>query len=344
MRWLLWVVVAAGVLWSGVWFAASSALDRAVRAAQAGLAAQGIVASDQGIAVRGFPNRLDLTVTSPRLADPVTGAAYGAPFMQLFTLVYRPWHLIVALPPEQRLTLPGGTEALLRAGKLRASLVAEPALSLPLDRLVLAGEALALTLAGPAAGPAKGPVTIEAAALNLASRRDPSRAGWHEIGLEISALSPDPAVLAALPPGTGLPPAVDFIRLRAFAGLSAPLDRHAGRTRPHLTALELREASLRWGGLTVSARGALAADAAGQAEGRIDIRIEPWPLALRAAVASGLLRPELAPTWAEMARRLAETSPDPDRLDLPLTFARGRMALGPLPLGPAPFLGRGAGG
>jgi hypothetical protein len=134
------------------------------------------------------------------------------------------------------------------------------------------------------------------------------------------------------------------VRLRAFAGLSAPLDRFAGQTRPGLTALELREASLRWGALTVSARGQVAADAEGLAEGRIDIRIAPWPLALEAAVAAGLIRPELAPTWAEIARRLAEGSADPDRLDLPLTLARGRAALGPLPLGPAPRLAPGPGG
>ncbi|HMO70657.1 MAG TPA: DUF2125 domain-containing protein [Paracoccaceae bacterium] len=340
MRWLLWVVVAAGLIWSGVWYAASVALDRAARQAVAAAGAQGLIVAEEGIAVRGFPNRLDLTVTAPRLADPVTGAAWQAPFVQLFALVYRPWHLIAALPAGQRLTLADGTAMVVEAGRLQASVVLEPVSALPLDRAVLAGEGLALVLERPEAAPA----ALAASRLNLAMRRDPSRAGWHEIGLVVADLAPDAAVMAALPPGAGLPPAIGAIRLRAFAGLTAPLDRFAGETRPRLTALELREASLRWGALTVTAEGAVVADAAGQAEGRIDIRIEPWPLALDAAVAAGLIRAELAPTWAELARRLAETSPDPARLDLPLTFARGRTAIGPLPLGPAPFLAPAAGG
>lgn len=340
MRWLLWVVVAAGAIWSGVWFAASAALDRAARAAFAGAGAQGILASEAGIAVRGFPNRLDLTVTAPRLADPMTGAAWEAPFAQGFALVYRPWHLIGVVPAGQRLTLPDGTALTVERGTARASLVFDLATALPLDRFVLAwdGPAVVRERAG------LPPVAVAADSLRLATRRDPSRALWHEIGLEVAGLAPDAAVTAALPAGSGLPGAIEAVRLRAFAGLSAPLDRFAGQTRPGLTGLELREASLRWGALTVSAQGALAADAEGLAEGRVDIRIEPWPLALEAAVAAGLVRPELAPTWAEVARRLAETSPDPQRLDLPLTFARGRMALGPLPLGPAPRLAPGAGG
>ncbi|QYK42956.1 MAG: DUF2125 domain-containing protein [Paracoccaceae bacterium] len=339
MRWLVWVVVGAAVLWGGLWFAMATAVSRGTAAAFDQMSAQGLLAERAGIAVNGFPNRLDLTVTEPRLSDPVTGTGWTAPFVQVFTLTWKPWHIIAAFPPEQRLALPGASVTL-ASDRLQASLVVQPSAALPLDRLAVAGDALHLTLAPGAAAPA----TLAVRTLRLGTRRDPSRADTHEIGLDLSGIAPDPAFFAALPPGTTLPGEIDRLRVVAFAGLSAPLDRFAGDARPQLLRLDLREASLGWGGIAFWAEGSLAPDAEGFAEGRIDIRLTGWRAALDAAVAAGLIRPEIAPTWAEFARRLAETSPDPDRLDLPLTLGRGRMSLGPLPLGPAPRLTGTAGG
>lgn len=344
MRWLIWAVVAAALVWSGVWLAGSTVLRRAAGDAAQDLVARGLAERAPDVAVRGYPNRLDLTLSGIALADPASGLRYEAPFLQVFALVYRPWHVIAALPPEQRLTLPDGTAATLTAGRLRLSVVAEPATALPLDRLVFEGEGLRLVLAGPEApapaaagtGAATG---LALATLQLATRRDPSRLNWHELDLAAAGLAPDPAFFAALPEGRSLPPEIARLHLRAFAGLSAPLDRFAGRTMPRLAALDLTEALLDWGTLRISAAGSLAPDAQGLAEGRIDIRIDDWPAALDAAVAAGLIRPEIAPTWAEFARRLTEGSDDPMRLDLPLVYARGRASLGPLPLGPAPRLG-----
>lgn len=341
MRWLTWAVVVAAVLWSGYWFAGSTALDRGVREAFAGATRQGALATHAGLGVSGFPNRFDLTVTRPRLGDPVTGIAWSAPFVQVFTMTWQPWHIIAALPSEQVIVTPGA-EATLTSDRLRASVVFMPRPALPLDRMTLAGEGLALDLAPLEAAPAR--LTLERA--QLSTRLDPSRANTHEVALDLAGLAPGPGFRAALPPGTDLPDRADTAGLRAFVTFSAPLDRHAGTTRPTITALDLREARLAWGAIALSAQGSIAADDAGLAAGRIDIRLDGWETALAAATAAGLVRPEIAPTWAEFARRLSELSAPPgtspgtvqDRLDLPLTFANGRMSLGPLPLGPAPRL------
>ncbi|MFN3971435.1 MAG: DUF2125 domain-containing protein [Gemmobacter sp.] len=333
MRWLISVVVVAALLWAGLWFAASTALRRGTVAGFDAMNAQGLVASRSDIAVMGFPNRLDLTLTEPRFLDPVTGVGYDAPFLQLFAMTWRPWHLIAAFPPEQRLTSPAG-EAALGAGRLQASLIVTPSTTLPLDRLALAGDALVLSLAPLDAAPSR--ITLDS--LRLGTRRDPSRANTHEIGLDIAGITPDPAFRAALPDASDLPERIERLRIVAFAGLSAPLDRHAGETRPGLTRLDLREARFAWGPILVTAEGSILPDATGLAEGRIDIRLTGWQSALDAAIAAGLIRPEIAPTWAELARRLSDTSPDPARIDLPLTMSRGRMSLGPFPLGPSPRL------
>lgn len=349
MRWLVWLVIGAATVWGGLWFAASTALDRGARGAFAGMTARGMMANHAGIAVRGFPSRLDLTVTAPRLADPVTGAAYAAPFLQAFTLTWRPWHMIAAFAPEQTITTPAG-EARLTAARMQASLVLEPAAALPLDRMTLTADELTMMLTATAVpGVAGRTARIAADSLRFATRRDPTRTDTHEIGLEILDIAPDPAFLAGLsagaaPSGTMLPATITRLRITALAGLTAPLDRFADQTRPALRSLELTEATLDWGPLALTASGALVADADGLAEGRIDIAIVGWQAALDAATAAGLITPEVAPTWAELARRLTEDTPDPARLDLPLAMARGRMTLGLFPLGPAPRMLPGAAG
>ena len=81
------------------------------------------------------------------------------------------------------------------------------------------------------------------------------------------------------------------------------------------------------------------ANAEGLAEGRIELRLSNWRKAIPVAVALGLVTPEVAPTWENVFAVLSEQSASPEDLDLPLVFQRGRMSLGPLPLGPAPRLG-----
>ena len=76
----------------------------------------------------------------------------------------------------------------------------------------------------------------------------------------------------------------------------------------------------------------------GFASGRIDFRIENWRQIPALVVALGLVRPEMGDAISRGVEALARDGGNPDRLDLPLIFADGRMSLGPLPLGAAPRL------
>jgi hypothetical protein len=326
MRWLLWAVLIAAAAWSGLWFAGARTLDGAVADALSSAAPNVAV---QAHSVAGFPNRFDLTLTEPRLTDPVSGIAWSAAFVQVFALSYRPWHTIFALPTEQRLDWPEGG-LVLRAKKLQASLVLRPTQALPLDRLIVVGDGLEVR---PDFG-----AGARVASVHFATRLDPTRLNAHQIGLEVSGIAPDAVVLATLPQGSDLPAVTDTLRLDAIASFSAPLDRFAAETLPLLTQFDLTALSFRWGEIALEGEGALSPDANGFAEGRIALRLDHWRKAIDAAVALGALRAEIAPTWAEFARRLAEAGGNPDRLELPLIFAGGRMSLGPIPLGPAPRL------
>ena len=73
MRAILWLVLGLGVVWGSYWFVGSNVVENAAIDWFAHAADQGIAATEDGISVAGFPNRFDMTVTNPHLADPATG-------------------------------------------------------------------------------------------------------------------------------------------------------------------------------------------------------------------------------------------------------------------------------
>jgi hypothetical protein len=326
MRAIFTLVGVLAVAWCGYWFVGARFVTQAAEAALVQAREQGLRAEATDVTVRGFPNRFDLTVSSPDLADPASGFGWTAPFVQILALTYRPWHVIAAFAPEQQVTTPAGIFTL-TAGKLQASLRARPTRALPLDRMTLVGSDLTLL--------APGGVRMTAPELRFATRDLEGTGLRHEIGLELTGLAPDPGWL---PEGTGLPAVLDRLHLDADLVFSAPIDRNAPQTRPELTGLSLHEGLLIWGDLALHAKGNLVPDAAGLAEGSLTLRATNWQRLLPAMVAAGLLKPEVAQTWTRMLSVMAQQSGDPSTIDLTLRFAQGRVSLGPLPLGPAPRL------
>ena len=325
MRALLWIATVLVVVWSGYWFTGKTAVERGFTAFLQQAPARGLDVSQAGFSIMGYPNRFDLTVTEPRLTDRHSETQWEAPFVQVFSLSYKPWHVIAAFAPEQTIRTPA-EDITLQSGKLQASVVVTPSSALTLDRTTIVGDAIR-------AESSLGWV-VAADQMRAATRLDPSRTNAYIIGLELLGLTPDPALTARL---SDFPTQISAARIDATATLSAPLDRFAAETRPHLTSLILREALLTWGELAMSAKGDLAIVNA-MPEGRIDIRVTGWRNLVTLATSLGLISPDVAPTALGMMQALATSSGDPNILEMPLIFANGRMMLGPLPLGPAPRL------
>lgn len=324
MRALLWITTAAAVVYGGYWVAGSTAMRRGAVAALTDLQAQGI-AGPAEISLRGFPSRFDLTVEPVALRR---GAVeWSAPFVQLFMLAYRPTHLIAVWPHEQRLTL-AGLPLAITSTDMRASAVVGVSADLPLDRTVFIARDLAVH-----AGADLGILLAEA---RLATRADPTGL-THQLGAELSGLTLSPALRTAADPEGTLPQIIDRLRLDAALTLDRPLDRHAASALPRPVALTLRDLSLGWGDMRLTASGQLDRGADGRLMGRIEIDADHWREILALAVATGLVRAELAPTYAAALEQLAAVSgPDPDRLQVPLVFSGGWITLGPLPIGIAP--------
>jgi hypothetical protein len=330
MRKLLFLLILGTLLWSGYWFAGSSALRQGAEQWFSDQTARGMRAEKTALSVAGFPNRFDLTVEGLDLADPASGISWQAPFVQVFAMTWKPWHIIAALPPTQVIRLPD-QDITLAAEGLRASARARPTTDLPLAAVIVeSGRFTASTTLGQTFGADFAQASLRAVEGAQAS---------YDLGLDIGGLAPDPVLMAGLTADSGLPATLSVIHLVLRATLTAPLDRHAGETRPQPLALEVREALIEWGELSLTASGGVAPDAMGYAAGRVEIAITNWERLVPVLVASGAVKPELAQTVQNMLAALAKDSGDPAVLRLPLVLKDGRMSLGPLPLGPAPLMG-----
>lgn len=329
MRVLLVVVLIASGLWAGYWFVGSRALDRTVEGWFAAQTGDPLQAEHSGVEVTGFPNRFDLNIVEPRISDAEAGLGWSAPFVQVFSMTWKPWHIIASFPQEQVVTV-AGQDLVVTSTQLQASVVMVPGTDLTLDRTTFVADGLAFGAAGG--------WEVSATSARFATRRTPDDAGAHEIGLEINTLTPPSAFRMALQDQSDLPEQIDQLRLDVRAELSAPIDRHLAETQPQVEAVVVKELSLIWGDLRISGKGEVVPTSDGVADGRIDIRVDSWRQLVPVLVAAGIITPQVTETVTRAMELLAQQDGTPDVLDVPLVFQNGRMSLGPIPLGPAPML------
>lgn len=326
MRALLWVVLLVSGLWGGYWFVGARAVERGAEAAFA--SGKGLELTRDSLTVQGFPNRFDLTVTAPSAYDPANGIGWSAPFLQVFSMTWKPWHLIAALPDTQTITLPDQTLTL-TSSRMMASLMLHPGTDLALNETTIEVETPALT--------SDQGWAVSAAKSVFGTREDPSQKNTHRIGLEVKDIALDPAFAAKLT-DAALPAAVEEIHLDSFVSFSAPIDRHAGETGPKLTAIKVQDSRILWGDLQILLEGSLTAGADGLAEGALTFHVTNWRKLPPLLAALGAITPDFAPTLTRGLEVMAAAGNDPQVLDLVLKSANGRLNLGPFPLGPAPRL------
>jgi hypothetical protein len=337
MRKLLGVTLVLAALWSGYWFVGSSAVRNGVDSWFADAARQGLVAENTGVTVAGFPNRFDLTIDGLRLADPKSAYGWTAPFVQVFAMTWKPWHIIAAFPPDQQVFIPDDVITLTSQHML-ASLRASPSTDLPLAEARIAGTSLALA--------SQQGWTLGMGDFTVALRADPALGpAGYDLGFDLAPLTPDPGFMAKLKtvtipdlPASDLPDVVDTLSGNIALTLSAPLDRHAGETKPYLTRVKVKEFDLAWGPLTATAKGVIEADDNGYAAGKVTIDVTNWNRLPPVLVAAGVIKPEVAPTIARGMQALAAQTPDLSVLSLTLEMKDGQMKLFGFPLGPAPLM------
>ncbi|MHA3976171.1 DUF2125 domain-containing protein [Halovulum sp. GXIMD14794] len=333
MRRLFFLVVIAALAWSGYWFVGSTAKREAIAGWLSAQQSRGWIAEADEIAVQGYPNRFDTTLSGLELADPASDVAWSAPSFRIYALSYAPNHIIASWPQSQTVSGPFGALRI-DSREMTGSVRFQPSTSLALDETRIEMRGVDISAAeGWSTGLGEG---------RFALRADPTAEipNTYEVFLRGSVLEIPEALRDRLDPEENLPPSIGAIELRGRMTLDAPLDRHAAEgAPPSVMAIEIDEASLGWGDLRLAADGRLEADANGYAEGRVAFRAGNWREQLRRARNSGLLTPE-ADAWANRLLSATQQSGEED-LNLTLAYRKGRMWMGPIPVGPAPRLNDG---
>ena len=312
---ILLVVVAA--LWSAVWFAAARTLERAAETWFAETAAAGLGAGYDHLSVGGWPFRLQLRVERPRLLDPATGMGWQGEGVRGGVALWAPLRPEVA-PEGLQVVWLDGAEWVVEARGLRggARLALRPA---PVEGVEVALSDAELR------GPDGEVVRLAEGTLRVAMGEGVPWAALELAGLEVEGLD-WPEDVAPRPEG--------------------PVARLAGRVEvepmwalPWPPArIALRDLALDWGGTRLRGGGSLDVAPEGWPEGRINFEAEDWEPLVGLAVALGAVTAEVAPTWLQVFAALEEADGVEGVLEVPLIFQRGRMSLGPLPLGQAPRL------
>lgn len=326
MKKLLALVVVLSALWSGYWFVGASGVRAGFESWFEARRTEGWQAEYSDLAVNGFPNRFDTTLTNPALADPHTGLAWQAPFLQIFALSYRPNHIIAVFPNSQTVSTPRARYSLASAD-MRASMVMEPQSDLAFNRANLTSEALLIRNSDGAETKLSG--------LQAALRREAG--ARYRLAINADGLAPPSPEAFSL--SGDLPDTLSTLRADATLAFSKPWDisaLEAGRPQPREIKLHLAEA--KWGALELAAAGTLLIDRAGTPTGEITIKARNWRDILTLAQSSGALPEALARQIEQGLTLLSQLSGNAETLDIPLTFKSGMIRLGPVPLGPAPRL------
>lgn len=330
MRTLIWIVVVLSLLWGGYWFVGARGVETGLTAWLEARRAEGWLAEYSDITTRGFPNRFDTTISDFELADPGTGLAWTMPDFQILTLSYTPNHIIVAFPSTQTIASPIEKIAV-DSDLMRGSVVFVPKTSLEIDRT-------SFELSNLSVSSSLGWATrVESG--QFATRRSADRPLAHDVYFRASRVAPSRQLLGLLDPRSVLPETFEGVTLDATVTFNAPWDRFAlERGRPDPAEIEIRTFDAGWGEITLQAAGMLTVDTLGRPEGRLDVRARNWRDMLRVARESGLVPAKVAPTVENALELLAGMSGNPETIDAPLTFRRGTMFFGGLPIGAAPVL------
>jgi len=320
MRILAVLAILATLGWCGYWYVGARGLDRGITTALERVPE--FTASSHS--VRGFPNRFDVTLSEPRYA--ANGIGWSAPFVQLFALSYRLNHLIAVFAHDQRLVA-AGTEALLRSEDLRASLVLEAGLNVPLERFSLVGQQLELAVAGQ---------THRTEGLRAASRRQSERT--HELVLLLETVFPDTAMLDRLDPARNWPRRFDVLRLDAEVEVTRILDRTMlDGPDPQIQRLTLTGAHVAWPGTDVIATGRLTPNAAGLLSGDVGLTVTGWRALMQSARSAGLM-PAEHDALITMAMQGLISADDSNRIEAAFAVTDGAVYLGPILVGRIPAI------
>ncbi len=330
MRGLIRVIIVITVIWSAYWFVAGIGLRNAITTWFDTRQEQGWQAEFAEVTTAGYPLSHVTRLSSPALADPFNGTAWSADWIQFQSPAIWPGRQVLRFADTpQRLSYFDQTSAI-QAADMQAELQLQPGVALVLEKMALT--AGAWSVADNSEALAGG----ETLALVMEQTETPET---YMISARIDAFMPGDELRALMRSATTLPQTFETLELDMRATFDRPWDRSALElSRPQPVNIELRLAEMKWGALRLFAAGELDVDPQGIPTGEIAIKAENWRDMIAMANAAGALPDQAVDPVTRALNFMAGLGGNPNALDLQLNFRDGFVALGPLPIGPAPRL------
>ena len=266
----------------------------------------------------------------PTLADPGTGTARRAGCLELESPAIWPGRqTLLFAPTSQRLSYFDQT-AVIEAQQMQAMLHLAPGLALELEEL-------ALTSSNWQINDRSGPL-LGAASLRMAMQQT-VKAETYRIELSADDFASAPKLTALMSQTSGLPRTFEALKGEMDVTFDHVWDRAAIELRrPQPRHIALTRANAHWGDLKIKATGVLSVDEHGLPTGVVFLQVENWRDMLEGVERSGALPYQDRVGVERLLALFAGLGGNPEDLETQLNFRDGMVALGPIPLGPAPRL------
>ena len=326
---LINIVIVLGLVWSAYWYGAGYLLRQGVQAWFTTQQARGWQADYGDMQTSGYPLRHITTLNGPALADPATGTAWQADWLNLDSPAIWPGRqdLHFANTP-QRLSYFDQT-AVVTAQGMVARLHLHPGLALALERMELTVGPWSIATEGGG---------MNAGSLAMAMVQTDQRETY-QFDIDATGFTPSEGLMRRLNYNRGPAASFETLTLDMAVRFDHVWDRQAlDQRRPQPVQIDLRLAEARWGALRLMAAGKVDVDASGIPTGDVSIKAENWREMLDIAVAAGAIPAQAINSVEKLLGMLAGLTGNPKALDVNLTLRGGQVSFGLIPLGPAPRL------
>ena len=331
MRFFVRLVVILAVLWGGWWGVASYGMGAGISAWLQDRRGEGWQAEISNLTTAGFPNQITKRLNGLALADPDSGVALTAEYIEVTANALRPGDVTITVPPSPvSFATPDGRGTLNMADGIM-TLNLHPGTSLELEHLGWTAGAWQVQ--------ARDGSLIQADALSVVMQQNQNMPNAYEISATAPQFQPGTIPRQTLRIPDNWPVTFDALNLSMDVTFDRPWDRIAleqRRPQPRKITLHLAEAA--WADLRLNLAADLDVSPDGTPSGTLSIQARNWQQMLDLAVTAQILPPD----WRDEAERalsaLARTSGNPNTIDAKLTLRNGLISLGFLPLAPAPKL------
>ncbi|WP_171232894.1 DUF2125 domain-containing protein [Ruegeria sp. HKCCA4812] len=327
---LIRVLIFVSLAWSAYWFVAGYGLRSAITGWFEQQEARGWQADFSNVATAGYPTHHMTRLNNLALADPVNGTAWSADWIEFKSPAIWPGRQILRFADTpQRLSYFDQTSTIV-ADELLAELQLQPGVSLVLEKMALTAGAWLVT--------ENSTKLASGDTLSLIMEQTPISEAY-SITARADGFTPGENLRALMHSASSLPQSFETLELDMVTTFDKVWSRSALEdSRPQPVAIDLRLAEIKWGELRLFATGDLDVDAQGIPTGEIAVKAENWRDMIAMANAAGALPDQAVDPVTRGLNFLAGLGGNPNALDLQLNFRDGFVALGPLPLGPAPRL------